>query len=157
MIERKAVYLRLKSYKKENGNKGALFFLNKQENRRRRTGIVLLFILFVLFCLDGMAYVNCKSIFPDEIMDVHGYLLSSLSENELPLYCKARNESINSAVTDIYMSCILYSYKIRVCFSINNQYLSGPKERLFTFHRYKSWNSHYFFPIQDFFWDAFSI
>ena len=43
-----------------------------------RIAIMLLFILFVLFCLDGEAYANCKHVFPDEVMDLQGHFLSPL-------------------------------------------------------------------------------
>ena len=104
----------------------------------KRTGIVLLFVFFVLFCLDGEAYVHCKSIFPDEIMDLHGHILSSPLEIEQHICSEISNEHESFSLVDRHVSYVLFTYKIRNCFPIINYNLLELKERLFTFNRYNS-------------------
>lgn len=104
----------------------------------KKTGIVLLFVFLLLFCLDGEAYINCMSILPDEIMDLHGYIHSSPSEIEKPVCSEINNEHETLSFTDRYESYILIAYKVKRCFPINNDYLLDSKEILFTFNRYNS-------------------
>ncbi|MGA1840161.1 MAG: hypothetical protein ACMUIU_05995 [bacterium] len=111
---------------------------HKLNRYHKRICIILLFVFFVLFCLDGIAYVHCKSIFPDEIMDIHGSILSSILRIEQPVSCETGNEPISFPVTGIYISCILIAYTLKRCFPVNNYHLLDSKERLFTFHRYNS-------------------
>lgn len=103
-----------------------------------RIAIMLLFILLVLFCLDGEAYAYCKSIFPDEIMDLCGHFRSFLSEIEKPVYLEGKNELILNSFDDRYESLILNICKEKRSLSNNCYYLLDSKKRLFTFHRYNS-------------------
>ena len=100
--------------------------------------LVLRVIFFVLFCLDGEAYVHCKSIFPDEIMDLHGNILSSLPEIEQPICYEIRNEHESPYLIDRFLSFVLFTYKARICFPINNCYLLDSNARLFSLNRYNS-------------------
>lgn len=129
---------KLKISKNETSHRSTLFMSHKLNRWCKKTGIVLLFVFLVLFCLDGEAYVHCKSIFPDEIMDLHGNILSSLPEIEQPICSEIRNEYKSSYLIDRFLSCVLFTYKARICFPINNYYLVDSKERLFIFNRYNS-------------------
>ena len=124
--------------KKKIDQKTILSISLKRRWLRKRIAISLLLILFCLFCLDGEAYAHCKSIFPDEIMDLHGHFLSFLSESEKPIFYEGEKEVILSSFTDRYVSWISTICKEKSCFPINCCHLFDLKKRLFIFHHYNS-------------------
>ena len=117
------MFLELYSSKRENRYKNTMFMWHKRKWLCMRIAIMLLFILFVLFCLDGEAYAHCKHIFPDEVMDLQGHFLSFILEIEKSICSEGRNELILSSFSDRDASLIMIICKEKSCFPINCCYL----------------------------------
>ncbi len=127
--------LKRHSIKKEKNCKRALFAKHKDRMRRKWMIMLLLCILMALFFLDGEAYAHCNSIFPDEIMDLHGHLPS---EMEKPILSENRSEQESQYCIERYTPSPFVVCLAKRCFFINFYHLYDHQKRLFTFQRYNS-------------------
>ena len=113
--------------------------------RRYRKGIqmgriilVLLCILLALHCIHGYEYARCRSIFPDEIMDMQANVTSCYAKIEEHLPFEERKEEKFLDLSEIPISQIFIAFNLKKALPLKHFNIFKTKMRLFTLQHYNS-------------------
>jgi len=100
--------------------------------------LILVFSFLILFSLHGEHYVNCLSIFPDEIMDLQCSAFPSVSADEQGIASENSKYTQSFPSLRISIPSIFSDYTGKISLLIKFVAIQDLKDRLFTLQRYNS-------------------
>lgn len=115
-----------------------LYKLDRHHWINNRITIILVCVFISLFYLHGENYVQCRCIYPDEIMDLQCFFFSRLLEDEQSLCPESREAKQFVSYFEIKISFIYISYTVKNSFFLECLHLKNFKKRLFTLQHYIS-------------------
>jgi hypothetical protein len=118
--------------------KTSLFKLLKHEQFYYRMIIFLVCIFITLQYLHGEIYAQCKSIYPDEIIDLPCSVFPFRSEKEQTIYSESRDDKQLIFSIELQISSIYSGYLAKACFFLECAHLQGFKKGLSILQRYNS-------------------
>lgn len=121
--------------------KSSLFKLIKNRHFYSRMIILLVCIFISLQYLHGEIYAQCKSIYPDEIIDLTCSIFPFLSEKEQTICSKSRDDKQFISSVEIQVSSTYSGYLAEACFFLECLHPQVFKKGLSILQRYNSWSS----------------
>jgi hypothetical protein len=100
--------------------------------------LILVFSFLILFSLHGEHYVNCMSVFPDEIMDLQCSAFHSVLADEQGTASENRKYKQSFPSLRINIPSIFGDYTDKISLLIEFVPIQDLKDKLFTLQRYKS-------------------
>lgn len=100
--------------------------------------LILVFGFLILFSLHGEHYVNCMSVFPDEIMDLQCSALPSVSADKQGTASENRKYTQSFPLLRIRIPSIFRDYTDKISLLIEFVPIQDLKDKLFTLQRYNS-------------------
>jgi len=111
---------------------------NKYEYRCNWIILILIFSFLILFSLHGEHYVNCMSIFPDEIMDLNCSAFPSVSTGEQSTASESSRYTRSFPSLGIRIPSVFSDNAGKISLLIEFVAIRDLKDRLFTLQRYNS-------------------
>lgn len=118
--------------------KNFLYKLHGHHWINNRITIILVCVFISLLYLHGENYAQCKSKFPDEIMDLQCFFFSHFLEDEQTICSESMEGKQSVSYFEIKISFIYNSYTVKNSFFLECFHLKNSKKRLFTLQRYNS-------------------
>lgn len=115
--------------------------LHKHSHWSNRIILFLICIFIALLYFHGENYAMCKSIYPDEIMDLPFSFFPFLSEDEKAIHFESRDDKqfFSSINIEIFSICRIHSAKVSSLF-LEFTHLKDFVKRLSILQCYNSWN-----------------
>lgn len=112
----------------------------KSDYVNNRIIIILVFSFLTLFSLHGEHYARCRSVHPDEIMDLQCSALPKISVNDQGLNSKNGKDKQSLPSIEIKISSIFNDCTGKISLVNELPAIQDLKDRLSTLQRYNSWN-----------------